>query len=533
MAGNISTTINPAALQADGAYVAEQIESQLLPAGPNSGLVLFPGAANWGKPNIVQYFSDYDSGIPFFGDTDIGLSSSSVDYGLMARVFLAAMAGASSFACVRITDGTDVAAGSVIGDDANPVSGHELVTLTAVSTGSKGNAISYRLDLVSGTNSAYPVYRLTVFPFAGSAEVFTIVAYTTGGSYSSTVFTANAIAAINGTDGKPASNWLVASAPGGTPSVLNPYTGAVVFLTAGTDGNSGLTDTDIVGTDGASPSTRTGLYAFRNLAAAGTVLLPGVTAFDTFESLALFCEQEICMGVWGNFPLGTETATAVSDRQTNALSSTWLLLVEDWVEFVDPVSGLTRYLEPSASAAGVVAGTVPFKYVGNKPYAGIQGLLATEYTATGLTMSTAEAGERESNGIDWIGNPIPRGAVFGLFHGMMSDAATLSSDLRMANIIALNIQAILSQFVGEMQSTSSSDLTRSAARAKVNEYMSTLAGQINDYKDTLDTTNNTPTTIAQGQMLCSLEVQTLGAVRFAIAAVQVGTGVQISVSPVS
>jgi uncharacterized protein len=527
----ISTTlINPAALGLDGAYVSEQIESQLLPAGPNSGLVCIPGAMNWGPIGQIRYCSDYKSFVAIGGDTQVTATpgSPAVDYGVAARVALAAAAGAASFAVTRVDDTTSVAATGTIVDTTSPTP-KVFVTLTGMWHGTFGNRIKFLLALQSGTltNGGNPVFRLTIFPPVGNPEVFSNIA--AGATFTPITFINNLVAAVNGkVAGVPPSNWVTATA-GNPLSPLNPALNAApTALANGTDGTSGLTDSSIVGTDGPG-GTRSGMYMFRGVCAGSTVILPGVTTPGTFQSLDAFVQSETAMGVWANFALGTSIAAAVASKATNSLSSPWVMLARSWVEFTDPATGVARWLEPNATIAGVIAGTQPWRYVGNKPLTGIPGIIATEDTLAGIPISVADGDEMEVNGINWIGNPINAGAVFGLYHGMMSDGQTYSSDVRMANIIALNIQAILARFVGRMQGTSPNDATRAAARAKVNEYMGTLSGKINGYQDVLDNTNNTPQSIAQGLMLCNLLVQTLTPVRFAVAAVQVGAGVQLVV----
>ncbi len=536
-----TTLINAAALELDDAYVSAQVESQLLPAGPNSSAIYMPGAANWGPVGKVLSFSDYDSGVPFYGDTQIELSSAGVDYGIMARTFLAAgaAAGGITIGASRVTDGTDTAAIGDLYDSTNPT--HVLIIkLVALCTGSFGNRIGWQLSLQSGTAESYGVYRLTIFPPVGRPEVFSnIVGYTTGGVFNGPIFNANLIALVNGTNNTPPSNWVMASS---LTTTTNPpqTTNSPTLLIDGTDGNAGLTDASIVGTDGPA-GTRSGMYIFRNIAAAGIVILPGVgttseAGFATFDELASFVTQESCRGVWSGYPIGQDTADVVADVEQNGLQFWAVMNVMSWVEFTDPATGVQRWLEPAAEAAGVWASCPPIgngAYPGNKPATGLTNIIATEDTLSGVPLSTAEGGEREANGIDWIGRPIPAGNVFGLRHGMMSDGQTYASDVSALWVIALNVQAILRQFVGQMQGTSQNDPTRVAARAKVNEYMSTLTGQINAYSDVLDSTNNTPVTINQGIMLCNLSVQTLTPVRFAIAAVQVGAGVEVTVSPAS
>lgn len=535
MSNQISTVVNPAALQSDGAYVSEQIVSQALPPGPNSNVLVILGLCNWGLFGTPQAFADTDTGAPLYGDTSVSPNSSGVDYGMMARVYLAGAAPANQIVGVRApTDGTDTAATAYIADDNPATSGHYIALVTGKCTGTYGNKISYQLDLISGTTTAKPMYRFTVYPPTGNPEVFIFKGYSST-AYSQAVFAANFVAMVNGTNGTPASNWVVASTVG-SPSSTAPFTGLQIALLGGSDGASGVTDTTIFGTN-ALGMARTGLYVLNGLVGAATVCVAGISSYASFATLAGWVQQQICRGVWG-FPANTDTPDAISDREANTLSSAFVMLLEDAVEFQDPVTGALRWLEASAIGGAVMAATPTYKYVGNKPYSGLVPgvVLATERTIGGATPIDIpnESGERESNGINWIGNPIPRGNVFGLFHGMMSDGVTKSQDVGMANVIALEIKQILNQFVGEMQTTDNSDDTRFTARGKVNEYMNSLTTptrQIDMYEDTLDSTDNTPDSIDAGIMMCKLEVETLNAIRFAIAAIYVGSGIQISVNP--
>lgn len=522
-----TTTINPSALQADGAYVSLQIVPSQLPQGINTQLMEIVGAANWGPVNTPTYLSNYSSGTPIFGDTNVALNGST-DYGLMARVDVAD-AVASYFLAVRATDGTDAAATGTIVDNAAAV----VIDLTGFHTGSLGDKIKYDLELQSGSGSAKPVYKFTVTPPYGNPEVFNNIVGYTSSAYAPATFKANFLAAINGTNGTPASKWVVASAGSST---VAPVVGSG-SLSGGADGSSGMDDSDVLGTDGFAGS-RTGMYALRGLSAGATLCLAGVdgSQADTFSAVNAFVQSESCIAVL-DFPLNTDTETAIADRVSNSLSSTFIMLLEDWVKVNDPAGRGVQWQGPSGAGAGIVASVPPYLYPGNKPYDGMPTVFATESTiAVPIGVGSADAAARESNGINWIGNPIPRGNQFGLYHGMMSDGVTLCSDVRMGFYIALNIQQILGLYVGEMQTNAADDDTRAKARAAVNAFMNSLlppnTQQIAAYEDTLDTSDNSPETVEQGIMLCKLEVETMSAVRFAVAAIQAGVGVTITIGPV-
>jgi hypothetical protein len=411
----------------------------------------------------------------------------------------------------------------------------EVFALTGKCTGTLGDQIKADIELQSGTASVKPVYKLVVTPPYGNEEVFAgIVAYSSS-AYSSTVFLANLLAAVNGTGGKPGSRWVIASA--GTSTVV-PVVGSRT-LTGGVDGSSSLTDADIIGTDGYAGS-RVGMYAARGISAGSTLCLAGVdgSQASTFSAVNTFVQEESCIALL-DFPYGTETETAIADRSANGLSSPFIMLLEDWVKVNDPLpSRGVQWQGPSGAGAGIVAATPPYIYTGNKPRTGMPTVYATESTITvPIAVGSTDAAARESNGINWIGNPMPRGNQMGMYHGMMSDGVTQISDVRMGFYCALNVQQILGKYVGEMQTTAPDDDTRAAARGAVNSFMNSLlppnTRQITDYDDTLDDTDNTQFTEEEGELLCRLEVETLSGIRFAVGALQVGVGVQIQVAPVS
>jgi hypothetical protein len=101
----------------------------------------------------------------------------------------------------------------------------------------------------------------------------------------------------------------------------------------------------------------------------------------------------------------------------------------------------------------------------------------------------------------------------------------------MLKSISFDLQNILGQFVGSMISTNPNDPTLLAARDAVDAYFDGLKNgppqKISNYTNILNSTNNTPSTIAKGFLIANIAVQTLSAARFVLAALQVGSTVQI------
>ena len=109
---------------------------------------------------------------------------------------------------------------------------------------------------------------------------------------------------------------------------------------------------------------------------------------------------------------------------------------------------------------------------------------------------------------------------------MASDGVSNIADIRTANYIGLSLFSVLGPFVGESQSQLANDPVRLGARGAVNQFMNTMLlpiPKISNYSNVLDTSNNTPTTIAQGFMIDNLAVQTLAGTKFILVNEQVGT----------
>ena len=137
-------SINTTALVVPDLYVQIVPPQTLLLNGVPTNVVGVVGTANWGpvnQPVIVATMADYAR---TFG----AIAARRYDMG--TQVATAVQQGASSFRCVRVTDGTDVAASLTL-----PTTSF---TLTALYTGSLGSQISVALGAGSKSGS----WRLTI-----------------------------------------------------------------------------------------------------------------------------------------------------------------------------------------------------------------------------------------------------------------------------------------------------------------------------------------------------------------------------------
>jgi hypothetical protein len=498
-------------LQVDGAYVYLQPPTPIAGAGIATSLSGIVGTASWGPINAPQPFSDTASAYAAFGRS-ISDPFSLVTESLFAVNF------ASNFLGVRVSDGTDTAA-SVLVKDTGGTNG---VTLTGKYSGTEGNNISVTLAVGSQSTVATPTMTATIARTGYPSEVFANLGNPSAGG-----FAANLRNAVNlGVSGvRGPSNLVVATASGA--SVLG-FVAGTSTLVGGTNGAT-VTSVQQIGLDGTTG--RTGLYALRGLGVQ-QFILAGNSDPTQYTALATFAASEGSFAI-AALPSGTSTSTALTTKQTANYNSINGALVKDWLTFTDPTISQQRMVSPLGETLGLIASLPPEASCGNKPIQGASNFLSTE--RTGTPYSGAEAAQLEGAGILYWTNPIPRGNVFGLPHGQnASGLANTGQDTiaytRMTNFLAASLAGLIGPFVGELQGTSPNDPTRAAAKAVLTTFLQNLqnANRISGYNVQLNTANNTPSSIAQGYMLATCQVQYLATVKFFIVSLIGGASVQIS-----
>jgi hypothetical protein len=388
------------------------------------------------------------------------------------------------------------------------------------------NPATASISLVGGTVSASPVLKLVItFPNA-NAEVFYFNGFAgTGGAFNAAAQKANLLAAVNvgSSSAPPSSRWTATSGA----STLIAQQGVTFTASGGLDGATTITSTVLVGTDGVVG--RTGMYALRGALSGSQFIFAGF--FDTTQVATMVAfnrtEGTRCAV---SFPIGTSTTGAQTLKAINSVSDPTLDACLDWDQMVDPWTGTLVYVAPAAKISGIIASLDFYQSPSNKPYLSAVGVLQTERSNN--PVSNAEAAQRQASGFLYLTNPINRGAQWGLPFGVASDGVSNIADVRTANYIGLSLFQVLGPFVGEPQSQLANDPVRLAARGAVNQFMNTLLKpiiKISAYSNVLDTSNNTPTTIAQGFLVDNLAIQTLSGVKFILVNEQVGTGVQVTV----
>lgn len=156
-------TTNLSALTVPNIYVQIVPPNPLLNGVPTN-VIGIVGSASWGPKNSPVTVGNIQNGVIDFG------TPNPIKHDLMTAVYAASLQGASSFRCVRVTDGTDTSASGNLMDDAlTPQVG---ATLTAIYTGSVGNTISAVIARGSSYTPSVPTYRLSIYIAGGIPEVY-------------------------------------------------------------------------------------------------------------------------------------------------------------------------------------------------------------------------------------------------------------------------------------------------------------------------------------------------------------------------
>lgn len=531
------------------------------------------GTATWGPvdaPTAVGGLSDY---VTKFG------APQTRAYDLGTPVWTANLQGAQNFRCVRVTDGTDVAASGVLGLSGTP-------TLNA---GGTGNAANDVLTLSNGATvkvltvatgavatfsqltqpTSQPANPVAVASTTGTgsgatfdyayAEGATLVSKWTGsgangdsaklsagsqaGTWKATLFHpgnpteifdnigaglagaalwAAIAAAVNGGNAvRGPSQLMVASAGASTAAPAAQS----IALSGGTDGASGVTTTMLLGVD---ESPRTGLYALRS-SGCSVAMLSDCADPSTWPDQAAFGLSE---GVYviGTTAQGDTIANAAADIASAGVDSyAFKLMFGDWCYFLDTINGVTRLVSPQGFVTGWIAANGPQLSSLNKQ---LQGIVGTQKSQTNTVYMDDDLETLEDAGIDVITNPVPGGAYFGCRIGCnTSSNSAVNGDnyTRLTNFIAETLNQGLGQFIGQLQTPTE----QAQALATLNAFFSDLwsQGAIGSSNPSqipwAVTISNNPAQVTAGQQIANAAVIYLSVIQEFVVNVQGGQTVTI------
>lgn len=425
--GNINTT----ALVVPDLYVQIVPPQNLVLNGVPTNILGVVGTASWGpvgQPVIASSMADYARN---FG------AVMARKYDLGTVVAAAVQQGASNFRCVRVTDGTDIAATLTLPGTS--------FTLTALYSGSLGNQITVNLAPGSASNT----WRCTVALPGLQPEIYNNVAGT------GTLFWSNLAAAINAGNGvQRGPSQLVVATAGGTSVAPSAMVAAFANGTAGTDGAANITASTLIGTD---TLPRRGMYALRGQVCSIGVLADADDSTQWTTQAAFGLSEGIYMVLTG--PSSDTIANAVATKQAAGLDTyASKLMFGDWLYWNDQTNATLRLISPQGFTAGRLANLSPEQSSLNKPLYGVVGSQKSGAPGSGQSSSysAADLAALLGAGIDVIANPQPAGAFWGVRggHNSSSNAATNGDNYtRLTNFIAATLASGMGQYVGQVINT--------------------------------------------------------------------------------
>ena len=503
-------SINTTALIVPDLYVQIVAPQNLVLNGVPTDIVGVVGSASWGPighPVIVATMSDY---AVTFG------AVIPRKYDMGTQVATAIQQGAQNFRCVRVTDGTDVAAQASI-----PAA---TFAFTALYTGTLGNQIVLTLSPGSTAGS----WTLTVALPGVAPEVYCNI---TGSGAS---FWSSLASAVNqGTGPQRGPSQLVVATPNGTTAPPAPFTLTLGSGSAGTDGAANVTAMTLVGSD---ITPRKGMYALRGQGC-GIALLADADDITQYTTQASFGMQEgVYMMLTG--PAGDSITNAVAMKQQAGLNTySAKLLFGDWLWWSDQVNGTIRLVSPQGFVAGRLANLSPAESSLNKPLYGVVGSQKSGLPGSGqnTSYSAAELSQLFSGGIDVVANPQPGGSYWGVrggYNSSSNQAVDGDNYTRLTNYIAATLAAGMGQYVGQLINASLFQRVRATQLSFLqNMFNQGLLGSTDGslpFSVVCDLSNNPSSRTSLGYVQCDVQIQYQAINEKFIVNVEGGQTVQVS-----
>lgn len=398
-------------------------------------------------------------------------------------------------------------------------------TVTFVASGAGANEVNIGADLDATLANLLTVLRastdtqLVKFTYAIHGYTLLLTAATGGTA-------GNSLTTVTTVVGATASG---ATLTGGAASMTNP-TLASASLSGGADGATGVDAADLLGDDTVIP--RTGMYALRKQGCSAACL---VDCHDstTFSEQAEFGLEEGC-AMYGCGPAGDTISNAVTTKLASGVDFYSFIWVHgDWPTFNDGTNSIQRKVSPLAFLVGRRVNLSPDNSALNKP---LYGIVCTETTAANLSYSDSDIAQLYDNGMEVISNTPPGGSYFACVTGRNSSSnqdAHNDSYTTMTNFLARTIDRGMGKFIGRKQSRRVDDPLRSEVRDTLGAFFTTLERMepepmLDDHQVICDKTNNSDTTIGNGDLYVMCKCVYMSIVEFFIAELEGGQTVTIT-----
>lgn len=423
--------------------------------------------------------------------------------------------------------------------------GATLQSLVQFLNGSADSNISqcnYSVPTGTGTlNIAQKTAGTAGNSFTVAASTYGVIvsgATLSGGANQGNAFWVNLANAINnGNQFSGPSRTVVATAGSGTGA---PVLSQPVTLAGGTDGASGITDAMLVGQD---VLPRKGCYALRGAGCDGFTPID-MSTISYWAALTSLGVQETMLPVVSTTS-GTSYQTTITDRDNAGVDSPWMWIISgDWPTFYDGYNGLSRLINPTAFAIGIIGNLSPQQSPLNKELLGIS---STETSSLGETYSDTDLTLINNGGIDVIlpANQSPGGFYYSFATGRNASSNTAANGIeytRMTNFLIRTAQSkAAGSFIGRLQSIQPNDQTRQQATDLFNGFSAELAspevglgingqGMIDiPWLVQCNLANNPPDLQARGYLFLYWQVRYLNVVRYFVVKFQGGGNVTVSV----
>ena len=486
-------SLNTTGLVVPDLYVQIVAPQNLVLNGVPTNVVGVVGTASWGpvnQPVAIGTMADYAVS---FGPVVAR------KYDMGTAVATAVQQGASNFRCVRVSDGTDVAANTAIG----MVGSSFALLLTARYTGTIGNNVTVTLEPASVQGQ----WQATVAMPGLAPEVYRNIP-----APDPATFWQNLVLALNVGRGPLRGPSQIVVATLGTLTSTQPVGFGPQSLTGGTDGASSIVSAMMIGQD---VVPRSGMYCLRSQDCGIAVLADLDDASQWTVQAAFGLSEGIYMILTG--PAGQAISSAIALKQQAGLDSyAAKLMFGDWVFWNDQSNGVLRLVSPQGFVAGRLANLSPEQSSLNKPLYSVVGTQRSGVPGSGqtATYSDSELQLLFQNGIDVIANPQPGGAYWGVRcgHNTSSNSATDGdSYTRLTNYIAATLAAGMGQYVGQVINANLFQRIRSTQLS----FLQTLLFQgilgssdgSAPYSVICDSSNNPPARTALGFVQSDAQVQ--------------------------